>query len=146
MSDEQWRLTQSVIQAAVPLTKHTGPRVRTSPATLGEALRQVENDIALLDMEQQRAATQIPPGPQRIRGLAGTGKTVLLALKAANIHRQFADAKILFTFNTQSLYNQSRSLIAKFYRHFSCTFGMRGEENHGPEFTTMLAGGIILNL
>jgi superfamily I DNA and RNA helicase len=119
LTDDQWRLTQSVIQAAVPLTRQSGPRVKTAPKTLGEALKQLDHDIALLDMEQQRAATQIPPGPQRIRGLAGTGKTVLLALKAANIHRQFPDARILFTFNTQSLYNQSQSLISKFYRHFS---------------------------
>jgi superfamily I DNA and RNA helicase len=119
ISDDQWRLAQSVIQAAVPLTRHTGPRLKMKVANFGEALRELENEIALLDMEQQRAAAQIPPGPQRIRGLAGTGKTVLLALKAANIHRQFPEAKILFTFNTQSLYNQSRSLISKFYRHFS---------------------------
>jgi superfamily I DNA and RNA helicase len=119
LTDDQWRLTQSVIQAAVPLSRQGGPKVKTTPKTLGEALKQLDHDIALLDMEQQRAATQIPPGPQRIRGLAGTGKTVLLALKAANIHRQFPDAKILFTFNTQSLYNQSQLLISKFYRHFS---------------------------
>jgi superfamily I DNA and RNA helicase len=119
LTDEQWRLAQSVIQAAVPLTKRSGPRVLTPPANFGEALAQMETDIALLDMDQQYAATQIPPGPQRIRGLAGTGKTVLLALKAANIHRQFPDAKILFTFNTQSLYNQARRLISRFYRHFS---------------------------
>jgi superfamily I DNA and RNA helicase len=119
LDSTEWRLTQSVVQAAVPLSKHRGPRVVKAPTNLREALDVIENDIALLDMEQQLAATQIPPGPQRIRGLAGTGKTVLLALKAANIHRQFPDARILFTFNTQSLYSQAQNLIGRFYRHFS---------------------------
>jgi len=119
LDDEQWRLAQSVTQAAVPLTRRRNLKTPLEPQTFREALDILENDIALLDMEQQLAAVQIPPGPQRIRGLAGTGKTVLLALKAANIHRQFKDAKILFTFNTQSLYSQAQSLISRFYRHFS---------------------------
>ena len=63
-----------------------------------------------------RTHIQIAPGPQRIRGLAGTGKTVVLAMKAANIHLRYPDKKILFTFNTQSLYNATKSLISKFYR------------------------------
>jgi superfamily I DNA and RNA helicase len=119
LEDDQWRLAQSVIQAAVPLTRRRHLKVPEDPQTFGQALDILENDIALLDMQQQLAGVQIPPGPQRIRGLAGTGKTVLLALKAANIHRQFKDAKILFTFNTQSLYNQAQYLIGRFYRHFS---------------------------
>lgn len=119
LDNDQWRLVQSVVQAAVPLSRYSGAVLKKRPVTFGDALRVLENDIALLDMEQQLAATQIPPGPQRIRGLAGTGKTVLLALKAANIHRQFPDATILFTFNTQTLYNQAKALISKFYRHFS---------------------------
>ena len=119
LDGDQWRLVQSVVQAAIPLSRYTGEHLKKPPVTFGDALKILENEIALLDMEQQRAATQIPPGPQRIRGLAGTGKTVLLALKAANIHRQFPDATILFTFNTQSLYNQAKALISKFYRHFS---------------------------
>ena len=79
----------------------------------------MDRDIALLDEDQVNAALSIAPGPQRIRGLAGTGKTVLLAMKAANIHLRYPDKKILFTFNTQSLYNQIQNLITKFYRNYS---------------------------
>ena len=86
---------------------------------MGDAIKLLDSAIAVLDIEQEKVAIQIPPGPQRIRGLAGTGKTVLLAQKAANIHRNFPDKKILFTFNTQSLYNQSKALISKFYRYHS---------------------------
>jgi superfamily I DNA and RNA helicase len=118
LSQREWRTAKSVMQSATPLNKISGPLPKTAKR-LGEAIRLLESDIANLDLEQEKVATQIPPGPQRIRGLAGTGKTVLLAMKAANIHRQLPDKKILFTFNTQSLYNQTKTLISKFYRHFS---------------------------
>lgn len=116
----EWRLARSVLQAATPLNRQTGP----PPDRLdkkGPAIRQIERSIALLDDEQEKVALQIPPGPQQIRGLAGTGKTVLLAMKAANIHSHYRDARILFTFNTQSLYNQARLLITKFYRYHNLT-------------------------
>ncbi len=68
-----------------------------------------------LDKKQRKVSMQLPQGPQRIRGLAGTGKTVILALKAALTHKEFKDYKILFVFNTQSMYNQIRNLISKYY-------------------------------
>jgi len=55
---------------------------------MGAAIRELDKQVASLDDEQELVALQIAPGPQRIRGLAGTGKTVLLAMRAANIHLQ----------------------------------------------------------
>lgn len=115
LSAAEWRSAKSVLQSASPLSSNTGP-VPGDTTTLGAAIRVLEKEIALLDTEQTKVAHQIPPGPQRIRGLAGTGKTVLLAMKAANIHGFDPDARILFTFNTQSLYNQAERLITNFYR------------------------------
>lgn len=115
LNEQEWRHTRSIAQGVSPLkpASFTGQETAT---TLREAIRILERQIALLDAEQEKAAIQIAPGPQRIRGLAGTGKTVLLAMKAANIHQHFPDKRILFTFNTHSLYNQTQSLITKFYR------------------------------
>lgn len=67
------------------------------------------------DDSQRVASMQLPPGPQRIRGLAGTGKTIVLCLKAAITHKRFEDFKILYLFNTQSLYNHVQGLISKYY-------------------------------
>lgn len=115
LSEDEWRAFRAVIQTASPLT-HASPDLDAGQlTTLGVAIRKLDSQIKLLDMEQEKVAIQIAPGPQRIRGLAGTGKTVLLAMKAANIHRHFPDKKILFTFNTRSLYNQARRLIEQFY-------------------------------
>lgn len=120
LSNEEWILTRSVIQGATNL--HKPSNVSSSNiVTLGAAIRELDKQIAALDDEQERVALEIAPGPQRIRGLAGTGKTVLLAMKAANIHILNPDRKILFTFNTQSLYNQAKELISKTYREHTGT-------------------------
>lgn len=118
LNNTEWRIAKSVLQAAAPINVSQGP-TPSQADTLGKAIRILDNRIALLDDEQQKVAIQIPPGPQRIRGLAGTGKTVLLAMRAANIHQHDPDARILFTFHTQSLYNQARRLITRFYRYQS---------------------------
>jgi superfamily I DNA and RNA helicase len=118
LQEEEWRLARSILQTALPLTKNPGGSVKKTDV-IGTAIRMLDSNIALLDDQQMKVAIQIPPGPQRIRGLAGTGKTVLLAMKAANIHKQFPDKRILFTFNTQSLYNQARNLVTRFYRFYS---------------------------
>ena len=87
---DEWRLARSVLQAATPINIASG-LAPSEADTIGKAVRVLEKRIALLDEEQQKVAIQIPPGPQRIRGLAGTGKTVLLAMRASNIHQHFPE-------------------------------------------------------
>lgn len=115
LSNREWLSFRAVIQTAAPLTVPSSQLDQDRPKTLSSAIRMLDRQIKTLDLEQEKVAMQIPPGPQRIRGLAGTGKTVLLAMKAANIHRHFPDRRILFTFNTRSLYNQTKRLIEQFY-------------------------------
>jgi len=114
LSDEEWAYVETVSQG-LPLSQ-TENSYLENITTLGSAIRRLHAQIRLLDDEQKKAAIQVAPGPQRIRGLAGTGKTVLLAMKAANLHLRYPDSKILFTFNTRSLYNQARQLISDYYR------------------------------
>ena len=85
----------------------------------GWAIREVEKEIANLDEWQKKAALEVPDGPQRIRGLAGTGKTIVLALKAAYLHTQYPEWNILITFYTRSLKQQYEELIEKFVDDFS---------------------------
>lgn len=114
----EWLTSKSIFQGVNPLNNQI-TEVPVNSATIGGAISLLEKQIALLDEEQHKVAIQMAPGPQRIRGLAGTGKTVVLAMKAANIHRRYPDKNILFTFNTQSLYNQAKKLITKFFREYS---------------------------
>lgn len=85
----------------------------------GGKIRTIEKEIANLDEWQKKAAFETPEGPQRIRGLAGSGKTVVLALKAAYLHTQHADWNIAVTFYTRSLFQQFTEMISKFVYEFS---------------------------
>ena len=80
----------------------------------GAILKNIEREIANLDQWQNRAAIEYTNGPQRIRGLAGSGKTVVLALKASYLHTRHPEWKIAITFHTQSLYQKFQDLIRRF--------------------------------
>jgi len=87
--------------------------------TKGRILEKIESEIATFDLEQKRAAIRIIDGPQRIRGLAGSGKTIVLAMKAARIHSEDPDAHILYTYWTKQLHDYVKRLITRFYREFA---------------------------
>ena len=86
----------------------------TDPASRGSTLKEIEKNIANLDRWQKEAAIESPEGPQRIRGLAGSGKTVVLALKAAYWHAQHPDWLIVLTFQSRALYQQISDLVTRF--------------------------------
>ncbi len=80
----------------------------------GAKLKRLEDSIATLDRIQSKAVIETVEGVQRIRGLAGSGKTIVLALKAAYLHALHPDWRIAITFNTRSLKGQFRRLIYNF--------------------------------
>ncbi len=82
-------------------------------------LSKLEADIARFDDMQRVAALSMLDGPQRIRGLAGTGKTIILCMKAAMLHYRNPNKKILYTFYTKSLYDYIQQLITRFYMKIS---------------------------
>ncbi len=119
LSDEDMAEARSVVEGAKALTRPI-KRAITDPETqrAAAALVRLESDIANFDEKQRRAALSTVTGPQRIRGLAGSGKTIILAMKAAHLHLTHPNAKILVTFYTKSLNETIRALITKFYRHY----------------------------
>ncbi len=86
--------------------------------TYAVALSQLEDEIANFDAKQRQVALSLIQGPQRIRGLAGSGKTIILAMKAAHIHLTHPNARVLVTFYTRSLQTLFVTLITRFYRHY----------------------------
>ncbi|WP_089935457.1 ATP-binding domain-containing protein [Candidatus Entotheonella palauensis] len=84
----------------------------------GAKLKLLEDTIANLDRSQGAAVIETADGVQRIRGLAGSGKTTVLALKAAYLHAKHPDWNIAVTFYTQALKGQFEKLITTFsYEH-----------------------------
>jgi superfamily I DNA and RNA helicase len=105
----------SVLQAISTIRKGKKKRDISNPESRGAKMRSLEDSIANLDNRQSRAVIETVEGVQRIRGLAGSGKTIVLALKAAYLHAQHPDWKIAITFNTRSLKGQLKQLINTFY-------------------------------
>ncbi|WP_084074975.1 DEAD/DEAH box helicase [Demequina sp. NBRC 110052] len=89
-------------------------RNNVTEGSRGARLKQLEDSIATLDHLQSRAVIESVDGVQRLRGLAGSGKTVVLALKAAYLHALHPEWRIAVTFNTRSLKEQFRRLINDF--------------------------------
>jgi superfamily I DNA and RNA helicase len=89
-------------------------------ASRGAKLKEIERGIANLDRWQKAAAIESPESPQRIRGLAGSGKTVVLSLKAAYWHAQHPEWHIALTFQSRALYQQIDDLVTRFtFEHSS---------------------------
>ena len=83
-----------------------------------DIINRLEAEIRKFDKEQRVGYMVRVDGPQRIQGIAGSGKTVVLAMKAALEHINNPDARIIFTFYTKSLYQHVKQLIRRFYRQF----------------------------
>lgn len=88
----------------------------------------IKEDLYEVDMQQEVIGKTIPPGPQRIRGIAGSGKTVLLAQKAAHMHLKHPDWKIALVFFTRSLYDGVIEEVNKWLKRFS-----NGEVEYNPD-------------
>ncbi len=119
LTDEQWEWVVGVLGGQVPGPPPRPVPTHTPPDSPVRVIRDVEKRLKGLDQEQQKGAFQIPDGPQRLRGLAGTGKTVLLAKRAAKIHARHPDWRVAFVFFTRSLYEQVRGLVESFYREMT---------------------------
>jgi len=118
LTDEQWGIAKGILQGTSVLKREPRPESK-SDTSKSALLRKVEQQMLSLDREQHSLAIQIPPGPQRIRGLSGSGKTIVMCMKAAWMHLRFPQWDIVYTFYTRSLYAMIKSLITRFYRYWA---------------------------
>ena len=104
----------SILEGSKAILK---PKVREishdDTTSKGYILNKMEQQMAYLDKDQKQAALSQINGPQRIRGLAGSGKTIILCMKAALIHLRYPEKKILYTFLTKSLYDYIETMIIR---------------------------------
>lgn len=122
ISDSEYRDLKATIEGSKGIPRISDREIKDSDDfknSKGAILSAIENEIYNFDLEQKRAALFIVDGAQRIRGLAGSGKTIILAMKAAMIHLQYPEANILYTYYTKSLNDLIKNLITRFYRQFA---------------------------
>lgn len=99
----------------------------------------VKNKLYDLDIQQERIAKSIAPGPQRIRGIAGSGKTLLICQKAAYMHLKHPEWKIGITFFTQSLYDSIKRILDMYIKAF--TDGKEGYDENSNLMVLHAWGG-----
>ena len=109
-----YEATLSAIESISTIRQTTTRRRIEREDSRGAKLQRLEASIATLDTMQSKAVIETVEGVQRIRGLAGSGKTIVLALKAAYLHAQHPEWRIAVTFNTRSLKGYFRRLINNF--------------------------------
>lgn len=134
LNDQQWKLLLSVLGGAPVFRKAVRRRTTLNPqpptpaeGTRGWVLAQARQQLSQLDWQQEQIGKQIPPGPQRIRGIAGSGKTVLLCQKAAHMHLKHPDWDVALVFFSRSLYEPIIKQVDKWLRRFS-----HGEVQYDP--------------
>lgn len=122
LTKDEYRLLLSCIDNTTKLTikkQRNNTNAENTLFTKGDALDYIQQKEACFDLEQRKIALSCIDCPQRIRGLAGSGKTILLAMKAALYHLSNPNAEILYTYYTKDLYDQIHKLIERFYRESS---------------------------
>ena len=112
--DKTYKIALSALESISTIRKGKVNRTIRQESSRGSKLQYLENTIATLDNTQSKAVIETIDGVQRIRGLAGSGKTIVLALKAAYLHAQNPEWRIGVTFNTRSLKGQFQRLINTF--------------------------------
>ena len=119
LTEPEFRETRSILEGAKALVR-TNRRIVEDPnqQKFAVALGTLEDEIASFDQRQRHVALTTLAGPERIRGLAGSGKTIILAMKAALAHLDDPHAMILVTYYTRSLKDYLTRLITRFHRHF----------------------------
>ena len=119
LTEEEFNDLKSTIEWSKAFPKPI-ERVLSNPEKQikGRILNHITAEINNFDLEQKRAALQTLDWPQRIRWLAWSWKTIILAMKVAQIHLQDPTAAILYTYYTKNLYEYVKKLITKFYRMY----------------------------
>lgn len=113
-TDDLYGKILSGIQEAYGINTHR-ERGDVTEGTKAFAINKMSTLIEKYDGAQMRAILSDTTGIQRIRGMAGSGKTVILARKAVELHTAHPDWDIVVTYSTRSLREQLISLIGRFY-------------------------------
>lgn len=117
MAEKDVDLLVAVIQKAYNLSKFDN-RPINKPESIGSVIKERNNKVNVLDEEQFETIYKSQIGHARIRGLAGSGKTILLVKKMAYLHYRNPDLNIVYVFYTVSLKQFIEKLFRLYYKEF----------------------------
>ena len=113
-SEDLYSKILSGIQEAYGINSHQR-RDGVVEGTKAFAIDQMATLVEKYGNSQMEAILSDTKGIQRIRGMAGSGKTIVLARKAVELHTAHPDWDIVVTYSTRSLKEQLQNLISRFY-------------------------------
>jgi superfamily I DNA and RNA helicase len=119
VSDDDFHAICSCIDGTDNIIIKRNRKTIPCKTTKADILNEIQNHMANFDIQQRKVADINIDGPQRIRGLAGSGKTIILTQKAALYHLEHPNEKILYTFYTKSLGITIKTLIERAFRYFT---------------------------
>lgn len=127
-SDHEEEIDSSLIEEAISSLQGAKGLLRPverdiadhAPNSKVAKVHSVESKILKFDNDQQDGYIPAIDGPHRIRGLAGSGKTVILSMKVVQtlLRESSRNTTVLYTFSTKSLYQHVKRLIHRFFREF----------------------------
>ncbi|MEK5231951.1 NERD domain-containing protein [Lysinibacillus sp. FSL K6-0232] len=118
INDEHWKMILSILSGS-PIYRKEITVAQSDITTRLGVVNSLSEKLSEMDIQQENIGKTIPSGPQRIRGIAGSGKSVLLCQKAAHMHLKHPDWDIALVFYSRSLYEEVVSQVDKWLRHFS---------------------------
>ncbi|MEL6927357.1 MAG: pentapeptide repeat-containing protein [Cyanobacteria bacterium J06600_6] len=118
LTPTQWELLLAVLGGTALYTPEY-KQIKSAGAGKGKLIQQVRSRLNQLDLRQEAIAKQIPPGMQRIRGIAGSGKTVALCQKAALMSLKYPQWQIALVFFSRSLYQPLTQQVDRWMRYFT---------------------------
>ena len=118
LTPTQWELWLAVLGGTAIYTPNY-KSLSCAPQSRRKYIQQVRSRINQLDLVQEKIAKQITPGMQRIRGIAGSGKTVILCQKAALMSVKYPEWQIALVFFSRSLYDVITQQVAQWIKYFT---------------------------
>lgn len=114
-------------------------------------LSKFDRDLAVLDLEQERLASDIGSGHRIIYGIAGSGKTVLLIARAKLKRSASSDQTLMLCYNKELAYYLDRELseftekvtVLHFHAWASRLGVFDGHQGEFPDDETL--GSLVLN-
>ncbi|AGB41038.1 DNA/RNA helicase, superfamily I [Halobacteroides halobius DSM 5150] len=132
LDNQKWKTLISVLTGTV-LYRQKDSHDNKDRQTRAGVKKEIKEQLHKIDLKQENIGKTIPPGPQRIRGIAGSGKSVLLAQKAAHMHLKNPDWKIALVFFTRSLYDATIQQLDRWMKRFT-----NGEQGYDSQKDTNL--------
>jgi superfamily I DNA and RNA helicase len=123
----EWQLLLSILTGSSVLVPPSRSFL-VAQQSRGDILKQARSRLAQFDLQQEKIAKQIPLGLQTIRGIAGSGKTIILCQKAALMHLKYPDWQIAVVFFSRSLYQVIIEKVSQWVTYFT-----NGKQTYNPQ-------------